>query len=81
MLKPTSDEHYETKFEFPLWKMIKKLAEEEDISYIDAAVKARSEYVKTIRYRDKDYNEDEVHKRTQEMIKLVHHTPSGKDVF
>jgi len=81
MLEPTSDKHYESKFEFPLWKLIKQRAEEKDISYIEAAAEVRSEYVKTIRYRDTDYTEDEVHKRAQEMTKLVHHTPSGKDVF
>ena len=81
MLEPTSDKHYESKFEFPIWTEIKKLAKEKDISYIEAAVEVRSEYVKTIRYRDTDYNEDQVHNRAQEMVKLVHHTPSGKDVF
>ncbi len=28
--EPTSDKHYEEKFEFPLWKMIKRRAEEKD---------------------------------------------------
>ena len=36
MPEPTSEKHYETKFEFTLWKMIKKRAEEKDISYCKA---------------------------------------------
>jgi len=63
MLEPTSDKHYETKFEFTLWKLIKKRAEEKDISYVDAAKEVVPAYVKTIRYRDTAFEEDEVHKR------------------
>jgi hypothetical protein len=62
MLKPTSNKHYETKFEFPFWKLIKQPAEEKDISYVDAAKEVVPEYVKTIRYRATDFEEDEVHK-------------------
>ena len=39
MLEPTSDKHYEEKFEFPLWKLIKEYAEENDISYLQASEK------------------------------------------
>ena len=34
MPEPMSDKHYEEKFEFPLWKLIKQRAEENDISYV-----------------------------------------------
>ena len=34
MLEPTSNKHYETKFEFPLWKLIKHRAEEKDMPII-----------------------------------------------
>lgn len=54
MQEPTSDldKHYEDKFEFPLWKMIKQRAEEKDISYVDAIREVVPEYQKTIRYED-----------------------------
>ena len=55
MLEPTSDKHYEEKFEFPLWKLIKEYAEENDISYLQASEKIVPEYVKTIRYRDIEF--------------------------
>jgi hypothetical protein len=48
----TSDKHYEEKFEFPLWKMIKQRAEEKDISYIEAIREVVPEYQKTIMYED-----------------------------
>ena len=60
MLEPTSDKHYEEKFEFPLWKLIKEYAEENDISYLQASEKIVPEYVKTIRYRDIEFEESEV---------------------
>jgi hypothetical protein len=37
MLEPTSDKHYETAFEFTLWKLIKKRPDEKDISYVEAS--------------------------------------------
>ena len=70
MLEPTSDKHYEEKFEFPLWKLIKEYAEENDISYLQASEKIVPEYVKTIRYRDIEFEESEVKKREKEMIQL-----------
>ena len=81
MLERTSDKHYESKFEFPLWKLIKQRAEEKDISYIKASAEVVPEYVKTIRYRDTEFEEDEVHKRAQEVARLVEHKPTGKDIF
>ena len=70
MLDPTSDKHYEEKFEFPLWKLIKEYAEENDISYLQASEKIVPEYVKTIRYRDIEFEESEVKKRAEEMMLL-----------
>lgn len=70
MLEPTSDKHYEEKFEFPLWKLIKEYAEENDISYLQASEKIVPEYVKTIRYRDIEFEELEVKKRAEEMMLL-----------
>ena len=55
MVNSTADEHYEEKFEFPLWKLIKQQAEEKDISYVTAVGEVLPEYVKTIRYRDKEF--------------------------
>lgn len=63
----TADEHYEEKFEFPLWKLIKKRAEEKDISYVDACAEVVPAYEKGIRYRDTEYEEAEIAKRRQEM--------------
>ena len=70
MLEPTSDEQVEEKFEFPLWKLIKEYAEENDISYLQASEKIVPEYVKTIRYRDIEFEESEVKKRAEEMMLL-----------
>ena len=55
MADPTSDKHYESKFVFPLFKLIKERAEEKDISYHDAAREVIPEYVKTIRYGDIEF--------------------------
>jgi len=52
MLQPISDEYYEEKFEFPLWRLIKQRAAEKDISYVKAALEVVPEYQKTIRYKD-----------------------------
>ena len=70
MAEPTSDKHYEEKFEFELWKLVKQRAEEKDISYHDAMLELVPEFEKTIRYRDKEFEEAEVLKRQQEMIAL-----------
>ena len=55
MGEPTSDKHYESNFEFPLFKLIKERAEAKDISYHDAAKEVIPEYVKTIRYGDDEF--------------------------
>jgi hypothetical protein len=54
MLQPVSDEYYEEKFEFPLWRLIKQRAAEKDISYVKAALEVVPEYQKTIRYDDSE---------------------------
>ncbi len=69
--KSTADEHYEEKFEFPLWKLIKQRAEEKDISYVKAAGEVVPEYVKTIRYRDKEFEDAEIQKREKELDELT----------
>ena len=65
-----SDKHYESKFEFPLYHLIKKRAEEKDISYHDAALEVMPEYVKTIRYRDRDFELAEIIKNDEENKKV-----------
>ena len=67
----TADEHYEEKFEFPLWKLIKQRAEEKDISYVAAAGEVVPEYVKTIRYRDEEFENAEREKRRKELAELA----------
>ena len=70
MTEPTSDKHYEERFEFPLWKLIKQRAEEKDICYSEAVPEVVSEYVKTIRYRDTEFEDTEIAKRAKEMMEL-----------
>lgn len=67
MAEPMSDKHYEDEFEFPLLKLIRQRAEEKDISYADAATEVIPEYTKTIRYRDKEFEDAEIRKRQKEM--------------
>jgi hypothetical protein len=67
MPEPTSDKHYEEKFEFPLWKMIKQRAEEKDISYNAAYREVLPEYQKTIRYKDTEWTDAQILKRNKEM--------------
>ena len=71
MVKHVSDEYYEEEFEFPLWKLIQKRAEEKDISYVDACAEVVPEYVKTIRYGDTEFEEAEITKRAEEMSKIL----------
>ncbi|MBN7773526.1 hypothetical protein [Clostridium aminobutyricum] len=80
MAEPTSEKHYEEKFEFPLWKLIKGRAEEKDISYLKAAEEVVPEYEKTIRYRDTEFEEAAVKKRAKEMMEVFsrEHTESNK---
>ena len=71
MAKDTADNHYEEKFEFPLWKLIKERAEERDISYLNASEEVLPEYEKGIRYRDEAYEKAEIEKRQKELAELA----------
>jgi hypothetical protein len=68
MAEPTSDKHYEEKFEFELWKLIKEKAEEKDISYHDAMLEVVPEFEKKIRYRDTEFEQEQIQKRRREML-------------
>ena len=63
--------HYESKFEFPLWKIIKQHAQKRDISYQQASLEVLPEYEKGIRYRDTAYEEEVISKRLKEMAELA----------
>ena len=71
MAKPTSDEHYEEKFEFPLWKLIKQRAKEKDISYLAAMNEVSPEYAQRIRYGDRKLEESLIVKRWKELSQLA----------
>ena len=72
MAKPTSDKHYEDEsFHYPLWTLIKKRAEEKDISYYKALAEVLPEYQKSIRYRDEKYENMITEKRLEEMRELA----------
>ena len=71
MGKNTADDHYEEKFEFPLWKLIKQRAEEKDISYLQASKEVLPEYQKGIRYRDEEFEKAEIGKRQKELAELA----------
>ena len=70
MAEPTSDKHYEEKFEFDFWKMIKKYAEEKDVSYHDAMLAMRPEFQKRIRYRDTEFENELIAKRRRELLEV-----------
>jgi len=70
MAEPTTDKHYEEKFEFSLWKLIKQRAEEKDISYHDASIEVLPEFERTIRYRDTEFEQVEIDKRHSEVLEL-----------
>jgi hypothetical protein len=78
MPEPMSDKHYEEKFEFPLWKLIKQRAEKKDISYLAASEEVVPEYVKTIRYGDREFEEAEIGKWAGEMAKIEREQPETK---
>jgi hypothetical protein len=63
--------HYEEKFEFPFWRMIKQRAEEQDISYSDAAAEVAPEYAMTLRIRDTEWTDAQIVKRQAEGNKEV----------
>ncbi len=53
---------YEEKFEFPLLKLVREKAEELDISYHDALVLVKPDYVRTCRYGDEEFEQGEIDK-------------------
>ncbi len=53
---------YEEKFEFPLLKLVREKAEELDISYHDALNLVKPDYVRTCRYGDEEYENEEIAK-------------------
>ena len=63
----TREEHYESKFEFPLWKLIQDYAKKNDTSYIAACLVVTPEYEKGIRYRDIEFENAEIGVRRAEM--------------
>lgn len=72
---------YESKFEFPLLKLVREKAEELDISYHDALVLVRPDYVKTIRYGDVEFEEGEIatfNEITEQTIKNWENFVGGK---
>lgn len=54
------EDAYESKFEFPLMKLVRAKAEELDISYHDALVLVKPDYVRSIRYGDTAFEEAEI---------------------
>ena len=48
---------YEDKFEYPLLKLVREKAEELDISYHDALVLVKPDYVRSVRYGDTEFEE------------------------
>ena len=73
MTEPTSDNHYEDDFEFELWKLIKQRAKEKDISYDKASKEVLPEFQESIRYRDKEFEDDLINKRRKEMLEISEH--------
>jgi len=69
--EPKSEKRYEDSFEFPLWRLVKQRAEKDDISYVEASKKVVPEYVKTIKYRDIDFENASIEKRVKEKAKLT----------
>ena len=61
------DKHYEEEFEFPLWTLIKKCADEKNISYSRASELVVPEYMKTIRFGDTEYEDSVIEAREKEM--------------
>ena len=70
MTEPVSDKHFEERFEFPLWTLIKKYADEHNVSYRAATKAVMPEFVKTIRYGDLEF-ENKVIREFEEENKTV----------
>jgi len=80
MAEPTSDKHYEEAFENLLWKLIKQRAEEKDISYRKAADEVVKEFKKTIRYRDRAFEKEQIKNRYEEIAELRKREQRGETV-
>ena len=50
----------EENFEFPLFKLVREKAEELDISYHDALVLVKPDYVRTCRYGDEKFEQQAI---------------------
>lgn len=57
MFDMINEESYERKFTFPLMDLVRAKAQELDISYHDALVLVKPDYVRSIRYGDVDFEE------------------------
>jgi hypothetical protein len=66
----TTDKHYESEFKSELWQMIKRRAEEKDISYCDAYTEIMPEWYKLVRYRDTEYEDKLIQARNKELAEL-----------
>ncbi len=63
---PVAEEGYETRFEFPLWLLVKERADQKDISYYSAAREVVPEYMKRIRYDDEGFEDLVIEKAMKE---------------
>ena len=70
MTETGPDKHYEERFEYPLWKMIRQRAEEKDISYNAAYQEILPEYLKLIKYGDTEWVDDQIKKYNKETAML-----------
>ena len=70
MAEPTSDKHYEEKFEFPVMKLIRQRAEEKDISYSAAADEVILEYGKNLSFQNTEWEDATIQKRLKEIAEL-----------
>ena len=50
----------EENFEFPLFKLVREKAEELDISYHDALVLVKPDYVRSCRYGDEEFEQKSI---------------------
>jgi hypothetical protein len=64
--EPVAEKGYETKFEFPLWLLIKARAEQKNLSYYAAAREVVPEYMKGIRFDDEPFEEAVIEKAIKE---------------
>lgn len=64
---PMKGNYEEPGFEFPLWTLVKKIAEEKDLSYSLALEIALPIYKKGIRYFDEEFENPFILKRQAEM--------------